>query len=219
MSGAALQLLAVDAAFWVALGDFCRRERDPALRRRALAGLVAGAAAAHAGWWLLHLDVRLAFAQGASLLFVPFGVLAAAPRRGDPRRARHLHASFAGLPLAIALARVGCVLRGCCPGVAGTEVAGLLALFALSRALPGACTAPCVTAGIGALRLLLEPLRARAPLPTIVPVEAVALALVATGIALARGMLRARGGADACRDPGAVSVAPSATRSKASCRR
>src|SRR5262249_45326456 len=55
VSGAELQAPILCAAFWMALLAYCRRERDPALRRRACAGLVMGAMAAHAGWWLLHL--------------------------------------------------------------------------------------------------------------------------------------------------------------------
>jgi prolipoprotein diacylglyceryltransferase len=207
-----LQVVFVCAAFWVALAGYCLRERDPALRQRAIVGLVLGALAAYAGWALLHADTlaragwSAALAvSSASLLFVPFGVLAAAPRRGDPRRTRHLAASFAALPLALAVARVGCVLRGCCHGFAASppwgvahpalpapvlpvplyDVAGLLLLFAVARRLAPEWIAPAVLVGLGLLRLALEPLRAPDPAPPWLPVELVALALVAAGVALA----------------------------------
>ena len=86
-----LQLLALQAAFWVALAQFRARSRESAWRF-ALA-LWAGAALAHAGWAVLHVaavrERPWALADptvGLCVLFLPLGVLALAPRRSPGLR-------------------------------------------------------------------------------------------------------------------------------------
>jgi prolipoprotein diacylglyceryltransferase len=113
---------------------------------------------------------------------VPLGALVAAPRRAA-ERASFLAASLGALPLALAVARLGCLAAGCCLGepaelpwslrdAAGTprhptalyEAAGGAGLqLALSWLAPSA-RAGAALAGIGALRLAAEPLRAAPPL-------------------------------------------------------
>jgi membrane protease YdiL (CAAX protease family) len=151
----ALQPVFLAAAFWVALAGVA-----PSLQRRAAVGLVLGAALAYAGPALLRADLR-PFAS-ASVLFVPFGVLAAAPARGDPRRVRYLAASFLALLPALAVARAGCWVRGCCyaGGSAGVEIASILLLYAVARRWPAAAVAPRVLALLLLLRGALWPLRA-----------------------------------------------------------
>jgi membrane protease YdiL (CAAX protease family) len=158
--GPLLQPLLVCAAFWVALAGVGVREADPALQRRAAIGLLLGALLAHAGQALLHADFRPL--AGASVLFVPFGVLAAAPARGDPRRVRYLASAFLALVPALAVARAGCLARGCCYAGSGAavEIAALLLLYVLARRWPAHSVAPRVLAALVLLRLALAPLRA-----------------------------------------------------------
>ena len=116
-----LRLLAWSAAFWTALCVGGRRLATPAQRRRLALGLVLGALAARAGFFALHAGVALQrprllldFGTGYSVVFVPFGLLAAAPwRRGGPELSAHLGAGLVGLPLALAVARLGCFAAGC----------------------------------------------------------------------------------------------------------
>ena len=185
MSLALLQPVAWSAAFWTALFLYTRGARPARSVRFGLA-LALGAAFAHAGWLLLHapaawpalrarpgllLDPSLGFC----VLFLPLG----------PLLLERSAAAFASLPLALAVARLGCLAAGCCHGtptsapwaVGGLhptalyEVAGLLALHgAVSRA-EARLAAPLVLGGIGALRLQIDPLRAGPPLgvPIVAP--------------------------------------------------
>lgn len=205
MSLALLQPVAWSAAFWTALLLYRHRARPARSVRFGLA-LALGAAFAHAGWLLLHapaawpalrarpgllLDPSLGFC----VLFLPLG----------PLLLERSAAAFASLPLALAVARLGCLAAGCCDGtptsapwaVAGLhptglyEVAGLLALHgAVSRA-EGRLAAPLVLGGIGALRLLIDPLRAAPPLgaPIVAPG-----AIAAAWLALAAALIRRRVG-------------------------
>ena len=129
------------------------------------------------------------------MLFLPLG----------PLLLERSAAAFASLPLALAVARLGCLAAGCCLGtptsapwaVAGLhptalyEVAGLLALHgAVSRA-EARFAAPLVLGGFGALRLLIDPLRAAPPLgaPLVAPT-----AIAAVWLALAAALAWRRGG-------------------------
>jgi hypothetical protein len=180
------QLVSLCAAFWAAVLGFARSSRSPGSAPRFVAGLVLGAALAHLGWVLQHLDdvpdvaAVIASPSGFSVLFFPLGPLLVMPRKA-PARAREefLAASFAPLPFALAVARVGCLAAGCCAGLelegprAGGlgrhptplyEIVGLLALQAGTHRLAFRFRAPAVLAGTALLRLLLEPLRATPPL-------------------------------------------------------
>lgn len=159
--------------------------------RRAL-GLLAGAAAAHVGWLLLHLDrfedpaaAVVAAWSGFSLLFVPVGVL------GVTRNA----SLFRALPTALATAKTGCLLAGCCPGVplgpaadplvpiAAWEILGLLALGEIVARSPERHVVGCTVVGAALLRMAAEPWRAPPPLgATVMPI-----ALAAAGCALIGG--------------------------------
>jgi hypothetical protein len=205
------QAAALTAAFWVALALAARDQREPRALARIALGLALGAGLAHLGWAALHassvrtapralLDPR----RGYCVLFVPLGLLACAPR-GGAARARHLASSLPALPLALAVARLGCLAAGCCLGtpselpwaargpggetlhpVALYDAAGGAALHAALRAAPRALRAGLALAGLGALRLALEPLRASPPLgePALAPAW-LAGAWLAAGCALA----------------------------------
>ena len=191
MSLALLQPLAWSAAFWIALSLYARRG-GPRPARFACA-LALGAAFAHGGWLLLHamqtwpalrarpgllLDPSLGFC----VLFLPLG----------PLLLERAPAAFASLPLALAVARLGCLAAGCCQGARLYEIAGLLALHA-AVVSARARVVPIVLGGIGALRLLLDPLRAAPPLGApLVPATAIAAAwmLLAAALAWRRGESR-----------------------------
>jgi hypothetical protein len=132
---------------------------------------------------------------GFCVLFVPLGLLLL----------ERSAAAFASLPLALAVARLGCLAAGCCLGaptsapwaVAGLhptalyEVAGLLVLHAAVSAAEARWAAPLALGGFGALRLVIDPLRA-APLlgaPLVAP-----SAIAALWLALAAALACRRGG-------------------------
>jgi hypothetical protein len=192
-----IHLLILCAAFWTAIGLFMRSH--PPGRRfddlRFVAGLALGAAFAHLGWAVLQLDaVRdhpeawLNPAVGYSVLFVPAGVLLLAP----------WSAAIKSLPLALAVARTGCLVSGCCNGLSTSlvpwgfhatpvyEIGLLVALHCAVWRLRDDLAIPAVLVGFGAIRLALEPLRAPAPLgePWISPFWIAAL-WVAAGAGMA----------------------------------
>jgi hypothetical protein len=183
VSAAGLQLAAWLAAFWTAVVLHERHPRRTGSARFACA-LAAGAVLAHLGWALLHASPAgglrpspPALPLGYSVLFVPLGVLLVTRAPG----------ALAALPLALAVARTGCVAAGCCgpAGVVptrGVEVAGLLVLHRSLRALPDRSTGPALLAGFGLVRLATQPWRAAPALaePPLAP-EAVAGAWLVAG--------------------------------------
>jgi hypothetical protein len=185
VSAAQAQPIAWCAAFWTALFLYSRRAR-PVQSLRFACALALGAAFAHVGWLLLHLPETwpalrarpgLLFdpSLGFCVLFVPLG----------PLLLERSPAAFASLPLALAVARLGCVAAGCCQGIptaapwavsgvhptAVYEIAGLLALGGAAARADARFAAPVVMGGLGALRLLVDPLRAAPELgaPVIAP--------------------------------------------------
>lgn len=175
----ALQIASWAAAFTLAVALFARESRI-GLARFVLA-LWAGALFAHLGWGLLHGSALLRHPEAllrpgaASVLFVPLGVLVVAPWRE----------ALTALPLALLVARLGCLPYGCCYAVtwhAVVELAGLAALHVAARTRP-AHAATLVLSGLGLLRLVVEPLRAEIP-GLLIPPAWVALVWVATGLAL-----------------------------------
>lgn len=201
MSPATLQPIAWCAAFWMALALYSRRAQ-PQRHVRFTLSLALGAFLAHVGWLLLHAPaiwpalcarpgLLLDPSLGYCVLFVPLG----------PLLLERSAAAFASLPLALAVARLGCLTAGCCLGtptlaawaVAGLhptglyEIGGLLALqAAVSRAAPR-FAAPVVLGGFGLLRLAIDPLRAAPPLgePLVAPAV-----LAGAWLALAAGLAR-----------------------------
>jgi Prolipoprotein diacylglyceryl transferase len=186
MSADLVQAAALSASFWLA---FALARRAEASALRVAASLVLGAAAAHLGWAALH-PGAVAQAPGALLdptrgfcaLFVPLGPLVAAPRRGA-ERVRFLAAVLGALPVALAVARLGCIAAGCCLGApvdlpwsapdrAGTprhpaalyDAAGCAALQVALRGLRRELRAGSALAGLGALRFATEPFRVPPPL-------------------------------------------------------
>lgn len=114
------QPVALCGAFWVAVVRF-----QGAHPGRFVLGLALGAAFAHVGWLALHAD-RVASAggwlasplRGLSVLFVPLGpALCACALGGSSRRWQFAGQAARALPLALACARVGCAVVGCCGGV------------------------------------------------------------------------------------------------------
>jgi hypothetical protein len=200
VSVALLQPVLWCAAFWIALHAYSRRARPQRPLRFALA-LALGAALAHAGWLLLHApavwpalrsrpSLLLDPSLGFCVLFLPLG----------PLLLERSASAFASLPLALAVARLGCLTARCCRGtptlapwaVAGLhptalyEIAGLLALQGAAWRAGPRWAAPLVLGGLGALRLLIEPMRAAPPLgaPLVAP-GAIAAAWVVLAAALA----------------------------------
>jgi len=200
MSLALLQPVACCAAFWTALFLYTRRAR-PAHPLGFTCALALGAALAHVGWLLLHAPLAWAAlgtrpgllldpSFGFCVLFVPLG----------PLLLERSTAAFASLPLALAVAQLGCLAAGCCYGtptaalwaVAGLhptalyEIAGLLALHGGVSRAEVRFVAPLVLGGIGALRLLIDPLRAAPALGApIVPPAMIAAAWLVLAAALA----------------------------------
>lgn len=205
MSGELGQAAAWSAAFWITL---YRLMRDPGGRAhvtRTAAGLALGAVLAHLGWAALHAkalrDTPVAWldpTRGYCVLFVPWGVLALGPR-ADRLRHAYLSASLGALPLAFAIARLGCIAAGCCAGAATElpwgvggahptplyEAAACGALYLFCGRLPRDARGGAALAGLGCARLALEPLRAAPPLgrPALEPAWLAAL-LVALGALL-----------------------------------
>lgn len=161
----AVQVVLLFAALWTAVALY----RGPEPCRFALA-LALGAMATHLGWALLHwpearehpaalLDPTL----GYSVLFFPIGPLLLAPGA----------ATWRALPLALAVARVGCLVAGCCGGVRGSfgnhptpvyEIALLLLLHVALRSTPEPRSTGVFLLGFGLVRWIVEPFRAPPPL-------------------------------------------------------
>lgn len=179
MNPGVLQIAAWCAAFWLAIGLHARRTSDPRQRARFIGALGMGALLARAGDALLWSEPGRLLEPGAelSILFLPLGVLALAPHA----------AAFASLPLALALARLGCLAAGCCRGVGGEHLPAFEATAWVAVHL-------CVTRGapdraaerfafaFGGLRLAQGPWRP--PVPALVTPELVALAWLGVGAAL-----------------------------------
>jgi hypothetical protein len=206
-----LPFLALWGAFWTALLSFpCRSQSAEALRL--VLALAVGAALAHLGWVALHLPHVLDHplrildpTRGFSILFLPLGPLLLAPR-GAPQRRAFLARSFASLPLALAVARLGCLAAGCCygvptsapwgvPGAAGAsvhptplyEVLGCLGLHGVLRRLSSRWVTPVFLTGFGLIRLFVEPWRSTGPIdPPGFPPALIAAAWLAAGLQLAR---------------------------------
>jgi prolipoprotein diacylglyceryltransferase len=166
MTDSAPQLALQCAAFWTAVLLY-RGERS----QRFLAGLGLGAVVGHLGWAALHAPEVWAHpwalldpAIGFCVLFVPLGLLLC----------ERSAAAFRTLPLALAVARLGCIAGGCCHGTPTAlpwaleglhptplyETAGLLMLHAASRGVSDGWLVLWVLGGLGLLRLVVGPLRA-----------------------------------------------------------
>ena len=187
MSAQLLQLLALFAAFWTAIALYARRSPSPA-PARFVAALGLGAVFAHLGWAGLHWPAVAAHpsalldpARGLTVLFVPLGFLLL----------ERSPAAFASLPLALAVARLGCLAVGCCHGPEGEltplhAIGGLIVLHGVVRRLPARWVTAAVLAGFGLIRLATEPLRAMPPLgEPLVSVAWIAAAWIAGGSMLA----------------------------------
>jgi hypothetical protein len=190
VTSAALQLAAWCGAFWLALWLYARRA--PGRSGRFALALGVGTLLARAGESLLWgAPARLLQpGESFSVLFLPLGVLLVSPQA----------AAFASLPLALALARLGCLAAGCCRGASGEplplfEALAWTALHPLvARGEPGA-TAGRFALAFGALRLAEAPWRAPAALAGARPLatpEQVALGWVLIGACLWSARMRRR---------------------------
>lgn len=177
MTRTVLQIAAWCAAFWLALWLHARRTREPRERMRFAGALGMGALLARAGHAVLWGEPgRIAEPSAAfSVLFLPLGVLWLAP---------HV-AAFASLPLALAMARLGCVVAGCCRGAAGEPLplfeatAWVAVHLALARGDPERIPERFAFA-FGGLRLAEAPWRPPVGADVATP-ELVALAWIAVG--------------------------------------
>jgi len=187
VSAQLLQLLALFAAFWTAIALYARQSPSPAPARFVTA-LGLGALFAHLGWAVLHWPAVAAHpsalldpARGLTVLFVPLGFLLL----------ERSPAAFASLPLALAVARLGCLAVGCCHGPEGEltplhAIGGLIVLHGVVRRLPARWVTAAVLAGFGLIRLATEPLRAMPPLgEPLVSAAWIAAAWIAGGSMLA----------------------------------
>lgn len=209
----------LSSAFWVAFVPLLRGGRSSNDGSRAIVALLLGAGFAHAGWATLHLQVVrhaawviLDPSRGFCVLFVPLGFLAAAPwRHGVGPALAFLGLAFTTLPLALATARLGCLVAGCCHGPATSlpwgvraagstaavhptpayEMLGLVCLSALIARAPERMRAGVFCAGFGALRIVLEPWRTEVSLgaPLVTP-ALLAMLWVLTGAALCAASVR-----------------------------
>ena len=192
VTAGSLQLAAWCAAFWLALWLHARHTDSPRERARFALSLGFGALLARAGHSLLWGDPARMLEPGESfsLLFMPLGVLALIPRP----------AAFASLPLALALARLGCLPAGCCRGAAGEPLPlfeaialALLHLF-LARGAPEAAAERFAFA-FGGLRLAQTPWRPRGGLEgpaALATPELVALGWIGLGMLLVAARRRRR---------------------------
>jgi prolipoprotein diacylglyceryltransferase len=203
-------------AFWVAVLGYAASRPDRSFSTRFVLGLGSGAILARLGWVALHPPLAPEIARGAwlalgsgsglTLLPVPLGLLLTAPWRAPPpARSAYLAASLGSLPLALAVARLGCLAAGCCHGTptdvpwgfrAGGspgpvhptplyEIAGWIALWLVTRRVPRAWVPSLVLIGFGALRWILEPWRAQPPQhPLAPPPSTIAAAWIAVGCLL-----------------------------------
>ena len=188
MTRAALYEAALCAAFWVALAGY--RPRGAGGAARFVAGLALGAA----------------LARALGLLWAPAGLLLAAPWRA-PGRERFLGAALPALPLAFAVAKLGCLAAGCCAAAAG-EAMGFAAVHVAARRLPPRHAATLALAGIAAARLAALPFRPEA-----------GLSALPAAAWLAAAALRCRpfDGDDRCPRPGSATSSRTAPSSRPGC--
>ena len=186
MSAHLLQLAALSGAFWRGVFLFDREATRG--HTRFVLGLALGAVFAHLGWAMLNLTAVSEHpwavvdpTVGFSVLFVPLGLLLLAP----------WSEAFRTLPLALAVARVGCLAARCCHGPDGEptplyEIGGLVILHGVVGRLSARWVTPVVLAGLGLIRLAIEPMRSTPPLgEPAVPTVAIAALWVGLGIAMA----------------------------------
>ncbi len=215
MDGRVLHMVVLSGAFWTALLGFAARSEWRPSGVRYVLGLLVGGVAAHLGWALFHAPMVFRYplalldpALGFTVLAFPIGHLLTAPRSAGPAACgRYLAACFGSLPLALAVARLGCLVSGCCHGVPTRlpwgvsphgsplpvhptplyEASAWVALFFAVRRLPEARVASVVLIAFGAIRLAVEPLRAAPPLgQPLVPPALVAALWIPVGLALSR---------------------------------
>jgi hypothetical protein len=168
----AARIVCLVAAFWTALALY-RGDRP----LRFVGALAAGAALTHLGWAALYWPIVRDYPRsildpeaGQSVLFLPLGLLLLAR---DP-------AAWRVLPIALAVARLGCVAAGCCRGVPAPwgvhpialyEVSLLVGLHVALRRLGARWVAPSFLLAFGLARLATDSLRAMPPLgpPAVAP--------------------------------------------------
>jgi hypothetical protein len=185
---AALYETALCAAFWVALAGY--RPHRACDAAHFVAGLALGAV----------------LARASGLLWVPAGLLLAAPWRA-PARARFLGAALPVLPLGFAAAKLGCLAAGCC-AAAGAEALGFAAVHAAARRLPRRHAAAVALAGIAAVRLAALPFR---------PEARPSALLAAVWLAAAALRCRPSDGGDRCPRPGSATSSRTAPSSRPGC--
>lgn len=183
-----VRLLLLVASFWVAVLTYAASGGRGRWAGRFIVGLGLGAVLTHLVWVLLRPGLLAAQPSvlwnptlGTTILAVPLGLLLTAPGvRPQRARAHYLAISMGSLPLAFAMARLGCLVASCCHGIptdlpwgirlAGSgapvhptplyEITGYVALFAIVQRLPRSYWAGAVLVGFGLIRLAVSPWRA-----------------------------------------------------------
>ena len=166
-----VQISLLLGAFWVATLRMVRQGGREA--PRLALGLVLGALMTHVVWCLAHAPSTTLLSwldptRGSTLLGLPLGALLAAPwRRGPARAYDFLATSWLALTPALAIARLGCLVAGCCPGVElpvelFEALAWLIASWLLTR-LPRVWVPGAFLLLFGTVRLCLAPLRVPDP--------------------------------------------------------
>jgi phosphatidylglycerol:prolipoprotein diacylglycerol transferase len=185
MTRAALYEGALCAAFWTALAGYRSRAGRDAAR------------------FVLALALGAALARAFGLLAVPAGLFVAGPWRA-PLRHRFLDAALPALPLAFAVAKLGCLAAGCCAAAPAEALA--FAGVQVGIALGPQRRAPALAlAGIAMVRLAVLPARPGAGLSGL-------LALLWLSAAALR--CRPPDGGERCPRPGSATSRPTAGSSR-----
>ena len=185
------------AAFWLALAFF-----SGPFRTRFVVGLLLGGALTRVAWAGFHFSLWLEApwslidrSGGFSILGLPLGPLLVTPFLSAPGAGQVYRAAVTrALAPALAVARLGCVVSGCCGGRVGAgglahpvaiyETVFWIGFGFMVHRVSDTKAAGLGCVALGGIRLALEPLRSEPPLgPPDVDVSGVAALWILLGVA------------------------------------